>query len=100
MRKDDLKFIGYALLLVVALFFSIATAVHWAEYVSATAAVEQLRTDIDRVGGVVSEDIAGQATSWNQRIRRAQRWNDVPFVGLTFPNGWDDIAIIDLDTGR
>ena len=40
--------------------------------VGASPAIEQLRSDINNISGVSSEDVVGQATKWNQRIRSMQ----------------------------
>jgi len=65
-------------------------------YVSASAEIEQLRRDVQRVGVAESEDVIGQVTEVNRAIASMRRWNRVPVVQIVVPNGWDRIGLIEL----
>jgi hypothetical protein len=65
-------------------------------FVGASPEVEQLRSDMKYVATAASEDVMGQATKWNQTIRRmqaynAQWWGD-PFI----PDDWDAVALLPI----
>ena len=49
-------------------------------YGRAAVEVEQLRSDMSTMD-LISEDIEGQATEWNQRIVRGRYHNSIPVVG-------------------
>jgi hypothetical protein len=65
-------------------------------YVGASPEIEQLRSDMIGLSGAASEDVLGQATQWNQRIRRMQaynaRWWGDPFI----PDAWDQVAVLPI----
>lgn len=65
-------------------------------FVGASPEIEQLRSDMAGVTGEASEDVLGQATTWNQTIRRMQaynaRWWGDPFI----PDDWDDVAVLPI----
>ena len=64
--------------------------------VGAGPAIEQLRSDMARITGAASEDVMGQATSWNQKIQSLRaynsRWWGDPFI----PDGWNRIAVLPI----
>ncbi len=61
-------------------------------FVGAGPAVEQLRSDIADIAGVASEDVVGQATSWNQTIRSMQAYNDSWWGDPFIPDEWDSVS--------
>ncbi len=72
-------------------FFVIRIAYEIA-FVGAGPEIEQLRYDMAGISGSASEDVVGQATAWNQTIRRmqaynAQWWGD-PFI----PDQWESVS--------
>lgn len=83
-------------LVCVAFIAPVAILANWTEYVSGAEAIKQLRADMQHVSVQRSEDVVGQATDWNQRIRSNQRWNRVPIVCVLIPNGWDNIEPIPM----
>lgn len=60
------------------------------------AQIEQLRTDASNVNAAESEDVIGQVTQWNQRIRSQQRYNDAWYASWLIPNAWDRVQPIQL----
>ena len=66
------------------------------KYTSAVPMIEHLRKDIRVVAPSRAEDVYGQATQWNQTIAKKQAWNQVPFVCLLIPNGWDMVQPIEV----
>lgn len=93
---SDFRFFSTVAFVTAMLISSVVLAANHIYYVSASAEIGQLRADIDRLDGLVSEDIAGQATAWNQKISARQRWNGVPIAGLLVPNGWDRIQMLEF----
>jgi hypothetical protein len=66
------------------------------EFRSAEAAIEALRIDLKVLDLSAGEDVIGQATTWNQKIRRWQRQNQMIVLGWTIPDGWDDIDLLPI----
>ena len=65
-------------------------------FVGAAPEIEQLRSDMADIPGPASEDVVGQATTWNQTIRRMQaynsRWWGDPFI----PDAWDRVSVLPI----
>ena len=59
--------------------------------VGTVPAIEQLRSDITGIEEPASEDVVGQATAWNQRIRSMQAYNDQWWGDPFIPDQWDSI---------
>ncbi|MBN2022750.1 MAG: hypothetical protein JW809_08130 [Pirellulales bacterium] len=60
-------------------------------FVGAGPAIEQLRSDIGNLSGESSEDVVGQATQWNQRIRSMQAYNAQWWGNPFIPDDWDRV---------
>ena len=58
--------------------------------------IEQVRTDVAQVGCVAAEDAIGIAIKTNRGLVDFQYWAHHRLLGLAVPNGWDDIATIDI----
>ncbi len=65
-------------------------------FVGASPAIEQLRSDMNRIESPISEDVIGQATKWNQKIRIMQaynkRWWGDPFI----PDSWNSVPLLPI----
>lgn len=94
--QEVLGFIGFVVLVLEIPLGSILYVAKRIEYVSGSASIEQLRSDLTTVTAQRSEDAVGQATQWNQTIATMKRWNAVPFVCLFIPDGWDRIKPIQI----
>lgn len=60
------------------------------------AKIEALRADVSRVDVAESEDVIGQVTDANQRIRSKQAMNQTWYADLLIPDGWDAVQPIQL----
>jgi hypothetical protein len=89
---------GIATLVIAVFIAGVVFIGNHAAFITGEASIEQLRSDVARVGVAASEDVVGQVTQWNQKIVSAQRWNRVPVLGLLVPDGWDRIKPIELPT--
>lgn len=85
--------LGIALL---AAPLAIVRASYEIAFVGAAPQIEQLRADLDGVSGAASEDVLGQATEWNQRIRRMQAYNSRWWADPFIPDAWDRVRLIDV----
>jgi hypothetical protein len=94
-----LGFASMALLLIAMLIGVIAFVDNYVTYVASVAQIEQLRVDLANTNIAESEDVVGQATEFNQQISTAQMWNDVLFVQLFIPNGWDAVQPLQVQRG-
>ena len=63
-------------------------------FVGAAPAIEQLRSDINNISGMSSEDVVGQATQWNQRIRTMQAYNATWWGAPFIPDEWDSVEVL------
>ena len=61
--------------------------------------IEQLREDMKKVDVISNEDILGQVTVYNQKIKTRQIYNSLWWSGFFIPDGWDEIEIIELKKG-
>jgi len=97
--NDALKFTGFmvsVILATVLIMITVYALVNHLTFPGNLARIEQLRADILNVQIAASEDVAGQVTVWNQRIRENQYWNGQPIFDLLVADGWDDVEIIEL----
>jgi len=83
-------------ILIFVLFGGIACVDQRMRYWSAKPEIEQLRKDIQNVSVQESEDVIGQVTQWNQIVAKKKAWNDIPFLNLWIPDGWDKIKFIEI----
>ena len=58
--------------------------------------INQVRADVAQVGCVAAEDAIGLAIGTNRWIVENQTWAHHWLTGFAVPNGWDDIATIDI----
>lgn len=95
---DDVAFFlvgGIIIAVLLALILLVlAIPLNYSEWISAQPAIEQLRVDVKNVNIQSSEDVMGQVTEWNQLIQSNRRWNKVPIISWTIPNGWDEIELL------
>lgn len=63
------------------------------EFHEASAEIEQLKADSEEISSN-SEDVVGQITQYNQTIKRMQARNQIFFIQMWVPNGWDDVELI------
>ncbi|MBN2296563.1 MAG: hypothetical protein JXM70_29310 [Pirellulales bacterium] len=61
-------------------------------FVGASPAIEQLRSDLTDIAGIASEDVVGQATAWNQKIRSMQAYNGMWWGDPFIPDQWDSVV--------
>jgi len=65
------------------------------------AQIESLRVDLARLGNqAIGEDVMGQATEWNQKIRSAQQYNKLWWSGWMVPDGWDEIEPLKIPAAK
>lgn len=64
--------------------------------VGAGPAIEQLRGDMTRADVAASEDVIGQATAWNQKIRSLQAFNSRWWADPFIPDTWDTIPFLEI----
>ncbi len=57
---------------------------------------EQLVSDLGRVDAASNEDVMGQVTEWNMNLRRCQAENDLWWLDLMIPDGWDEMEAIEI----
>ena len=85
--------IALLLLLVPAIIIRVSYEI---ALVGACPAIEQLRVDMTHTVVAASEDVLGQATTWNQKIQSYRaynsRWWGDPFI----PDYWDRIPLIKI----
>lgn len=60
------------------------------------ARIEQLRTDAARTALGANEDVIGQVTAWNQKIRANQRYRTLWYGRLAVPAGWEQVKVIEV----
>ena len=65
-------------------------------FVGAGPSIEQLRSDIADIDGPASEDVVGQATVWNQKIRSMQAYNDRWWGDPFIPDEWDRVSVLPI----
>jgi len=87
---------GFAVVCCIVLFM-LAIPINYADFITQQTAIEQLRKDSKKVDINSNEDVMGQVTQYNQDIKANQRWNTIPIICLTVPNGWDTIELIEIE---
>lgn len=60
------------------------------------AEIEQVRHAVQNTSAMESEDVLGQAVSWNQYIAASRRYNTMPVLQWIVPNRWDSIPYIEM----
>ena len=85
--------IAVAVLCVPAAVIRVTYEIGW---FGASPAIEQLRSDMARIAGPASEDVIGQATSWNQKIRTLQAYNDRWWGDPFIPDDWDSVQLLSI----
>ena len=68
--------------------------------VGAGPAIEQLREDMASAEITAAEDMIGQATAWNQRIRSLQAYNSRWWADPFIPDAWDKIPFLAISRYR
>lgn len=81
----------------VMLFLLLAFTANHLSFPGARAEIEALRADLSKLDNrAVGEDVLGQATQWNQRIRGNQAYNKLWWSGWLTPDGWDEIELLPI----
>lgn len=62
-------------------------------------AIEQLRSDMTSINGPASEDVIGQATSWNQKIQTLRAYNTRVWAAPFIPDDWNHINLLPIPKG-
>jgi len=58
--------------------------------------IEQLREDVKKVNPAEAEDVIGQITEWNQKIKSTKYYNSIPIIELYIPDYWEDVKLIEI----
>jgi len=88
-----------ALLIAIGLLvvpFGIIRVAYEVGYIGDRPQIEQLRNDLTGVGNVRSISLIGQATEWNQRIRRMQAYNATWWGSPFIPDQWNDMELLSI----
>jgi hypothetical protein len=93
---DFLKFLAVFCSIVLFLLFGLIRGLMEISTPGELAAIEQLRSDVLRVGTGASEDVIGQVTEWNQNIRSNQRYRNLWWSRLLTPKEWDNVDVIEI----
>jgi hypothetical protein len=89
------KGVGVTLIIVVFAYVLIGVIKH-SVYPGEVARIEQLRIDVKKAGKARSEDVIGQATEWNQKIRSEQAYNKIWWADLITPDEYENVKIIEI----
>lgn len=93
---EEVKAIGATLFVVLAIVYGTVCAVNQVGLHGALAEIEQLREDIRSTRTGNNEDVVGQATQWNQAIKRAQAYNRLWYLDLAVADEWDSVEPIQI----
>ena len=63
-------------------------------YFGAAVEIEQLRSDLARLSDAVPGEVVGQATQWNQTIRRMQEYNGQWWGDPFLPDEWGKVTML------
>ena len=72
--------------------FAIVRASYEVAFVGAAPEIEQLRSDMAKIPGAAPDEVLGQATEWNQTIRRMQAYNSTWWGDPFIPDAWEGVA--------
>ena len=88
--------IQWVLVLMIVSLYVIVGVVVQIGFPSERIGIEQVRADVATVGCSAAEDAVGLAIETNRTIKSNQFWAHHWLTGLAVPNGWDDIAVIEI----
>ena len=81
-----------------AIPFLVIKVGYWISYVGDIEEIQQLHSDMDKLDDPISSDVVGQATAWNQTIRRMQAYNSMWWGDPFVPDEWDDVSLLPIAT--
>lgn len=87
---------GISLAVMLGVIYAIIGGVERLQMPGSLARIEQLRQDVRKTSMGNSEDVVGQVTQWNQRIRSMQAYNGTWYAGPVIPDAWDSVKTIPL----
>ncbi len=88
--------VGGAILLAVVVIYGLCGFVAHLGLPAERIEIEQVRVNVAQVGCNAAEDAIGLVIETNRDIKSYRYWAHHWLTGLAVPNGWDDIAVIEI----
>lgn len=99
MDRQDVELlatIGTVLLAIFLASIGMAIGIFELSFPGELAQIEQLREDVGRVDRMSNEDVIGQVTSWNQKIKALRRYRQIWWGRIFIPEEWESVEVIEI----
>lgn len=95
---DVVAIIATTVAVIFGLLFAIVATQNHLSYPADYAAYEQLVASAENpnISCQNSEDLVGQIVDFNQGLAATKAYNRMPIIGLTIPDGWDNVESIEF----